>query len=165
MFNWTIILFKDKAQPLINYLHCVLYSVGWIGVNVRLISFERCFGKWLPLHYVRLNAEELQQTKQVNLNISGGVISQPMDGPSASQHMLSHCLAVPHQDLLRTRAQWGPRLWAPCWTLCCSYSSAWCCCHCRRILCGKAGRETCAKTRQQATLHGWTHIIISSRYF
>lgn len=87
-----------------------------------------------------------------------GVTSQTSEEPSVSQHMLSSCLAVPQQDLLRPRAQWRPRLWAPCWILCCSYTSAWCCCHCRRILSGKAGRETCAKTRQQATLYGWTHM-------
>lgn len=85
------------------------------------------------------------------------VTSQPLGELKVSQHMLSSSLAAPQQDLRRPRAQWRPRLWAWCWTPCCSYRSAWCCCHCRRILSGKAGREICAKTRQQATLYGWTH--------
>lgn len=87
-----------------------------------------------------------------------GVASQPLDKLSVSPHMPSGSLAVPQQDLLRPPAQWRPRRWAPCWTLCCSYRWAWCCCHCRRILSGKVGREACAKTQQQSTLYGWTDM-------
>lgn len=91
------------------------------------------------------------------------VSSQSLDELRVSQHMLSSSLAAPNQDLLRPRAQWRPQLWAQWWILCCSYMEAWCCCHCRRILSGKVGTEICAKTRQQATLHGWTDIWMQVR--
>lgn len=90
------------------------------------------------------------------------VTSQHFDVLRVSQCMLARSLAAPHQDLLRPRAQWRPQLWARWWTLCCPYREGWCCCHCRRILSGKAGREICAKTRRQATLHGWTDNTVDS---
>lgn len=74
----------------------------------------------------------------------------------SSQWMIACSLAAPQLHLQTPRARWHPLLWAQCWTLCCSYRGDWCCCHCRRILFGKAGREICAKTRRQATLHRWT---------
>lgn len=124
------------------------------------------FGKWLAvmysIHDLQLMRENMRnhwawvRACQTN-HVFWVVTSQPLGELRVSQHMLSSSLAAPQLDLLRPRAQWRPQLWARCWTPCCSYRSAWCCCHCRRILSGKAGREICAKTRRQATLYDWTH--------
>lgn len=132
----------------------------------KLMIIPSSFGKWSSvmhsIHDLLLMRYNIQNhwvwfRACPTSHVFWGVTGQPLDELSVSQHVFSSCLAVPQQDLLRPRAQWRPRLWAQCWTPCCPYRSARCCCRRRRILSGKAGREICAKTRQQATLYGWTH--------
>lgn len=76
---------------------------------------------------------------------------------SALPHSLSRSLALPHRDLLRPQGQRCPQRWARRWARCCSYRAAVRCCHCRRILSGRAGRGTCAKTLPLAPLYGRTN--------
>lgn len=120
-------------------------------MRVRNPSESTGFGKWLVMYSIH----DLKLTRQAWALSKVSQANHWMN--RVCPNVLSNSLDVPRRDLLRPRAQWRPRPWAPCWTPCCSYRSAWCCCHCRRILSGKAGWETCAKTRQQATLYGWTH--------
>jgi len=103
-------------------------------------------------HRVRVRASRTNR-------VFWGVTNKPLDERSASRHVFPRSLVVPQQDLLRPQAEWRPWQWARWWTPCCPYGSARCRRHCRRILSGKAGRDICGKTRQQATLYGWTHGI------